>query len=152
MGTEDELRERAKAGVLNYLKRHEGALAIEPGEIGASVLAALGIPLPVLSWITANPEAAKGLASGEMVAMPKTKPEPQFTSSSAIAFFCPICGQFGGGSTGYHLSCDYRDRPHCLAVNPWPGTGKWVASPPSAKAPEHPAACECEACGGGIAP
>lgn len=32
------------------------------------------VPLPVLAWCSANPEAAKGLASGERVAVPR-RPE-----------------------------------------------------------------------------
>lgn len=46
----------------------------DPGRpIADAAINAIGIPLPVLAWCAANPEAAKGLAEGELTAVPNRK-------------------------------------------------------------------------------
>jgi hypothetical protein len=61
----------------------------------SAVLEALGIPISVLAWITANPEAAKGLASGEMVAVPRV-----LNSAHVRAYFGRHSSEFSPGLHG----------------------------------------------------
>jgi hypothetical protein len=74
MGTEDELRDAVARALCEEVGRECADPACHCTSFipdADAALWGLGIPLPVLAWITANPEAAKGLASGEMVAVPK---------------------------------------------------------------------------------
>lgn len=67
MSAEDTLRKRV-AGLLRRWRCGEGSgSAIMCEELFVTI----GIPLDVLSWVSANPEAAKGLAEGKWQAVPK---------------------------------------------------------------------------------
>lgn len=76
MSAEDALRERAARALVSddsRAKDQEDLLWRLYLRDVEAVVSAFGVPWPVLSWVSAHPEAAKGLAEGTMAAVPKER-------------------------------------------------------------------------------